>query len=51
MMSMEGPQKPNAKSRDDHGGGLASSLGTPDEPMPYGAENVWISEVYGRDNE
>ena len=38
--SMGGPQKPNAKSNDDHGGGLASSLGTPDESMPYGAEHV-----------
>ena len=27
--SMGGPQKRNAKSNDNHGGGLASSLGTP----------------------
>jgi len=38
--SMGGPQKPNAKSKDDHGRGLASSLDTPDESMPYGAEYV-----------
>ena len=36
--SVGGPQKPNAKSNDDHGGGLASSLGTPDESMLCGTD-------------